>query len=267
MSGNSEVKTKKSLGQHWLNDLPTLEYICNEAKINSTDTVLEIGPGTGNLTQILVKSAKKVIAVEFDDNLAKQLPSRVKAANLIVVNQDILEFNLTKIEPNYKVVANIPYYLTSNLIRTLSESTNPPLSTVLLIQKEVAQRVAAPPGKMSLLSVSAQFYWHVGLGEIVLASLFTPPPKVDSQVITLDRRLEPLFPAIDVKLFFRLVKAGFATRRKTLLNSLAGGLKTDKETIQNALDFTHISSGLRAQALSLDDWYTIYESFSELKII
>ena len=259
--------TKKSLGQHWLNDLPTLEYICEEAKINATDTVLEIGPGTGTLTNFLVKSAKKVIAVEYDQNLAQQLPNRVKATNLQVVSQDILKFDLTKLKPNYKVVANIPYYLTSNLIRTLSESTNPPLSAVLLIQKEVAQRVASGPGKMSLLSVSAQFYWYVGLGDVVPAKLFTPPPKVDSQVITLARRTEPLFPEVNEKQFFRLVKAGFATRRKTLLNSLAGGLRTDKETIQKALDVANISSGLRAQALSLDDWYTIYKIFMKSEIL
>ncbi len=267
MSGNAEPIAKKSLGQHWLNDLPTLEYICEEAKINATDTVLEIGPGTGNLTKLLVNYASQVVAVEFDQNLADQLPNRVKASNLQVVNQDILKFDLTKLQPNYKVVANIPYYLTSNLIRTLSESTNPPISAVLLVQKEVAQRISAPPGKMSLLSVSAQFYWHVGLGDIVPARLFSPPPKVDSQVITLDMRLDPLFPDVEERQFFRLVKAGFASRRKTLLNSLAGGLRTEKEAVQKALDACHISSGLRAQALSLENWYTVYKTFTELELL
>ncbi len=266
MSSESQ-KPKKSLGQHWLNDSKTLEYIVDEAKISTIDTVLEIGPGTGNLTKILVKSAKKVVAVEFDAVLAEQLAERVGASNLEIVSQDILKFDLNSLTVNYKVVANIPYYLTSNLIRILSESANPPLSVVLLIQKEVAQRIAAIPGKMSLMSVSAQFYWHVGLGDIVPAKFFTPPPKVDSQVITLDRRTEPLFPETDEKQFFRLVKAGFASRRKTLLNSLAGGLRTEKETIAKALDSVQISPGLRAQALSLENWHTICQSFTKLKII
>ena len=257
---------KKSLGQHWLTDQQTLNYICDVGEIKLDDVVLEIGPGTGTLTEILVNKAKKVIAVEFDSELADDLPGRVKSPNLEVIQQDILQFNLSNLDPGYKVIANIPYYLTSKLIRVLSESTNQASLVVLLIQKEVAERVAAAPGKMSLLSISAQFYWHVGLGEVVPARLFVPAPKVDSRVITLDRRKDLMFPDVDQKLFFGLVKAGFASRRKTLLNSLAGGLRKDKEQIQKILDSANISSGLRAQALSLDDWHTIYLAYLEYKV-
>lgn len=249
---------KKSLGQHWLSDPTTLEYICEAGGLNSNDTVLEIGPGTGTLTRYLVKKAKQVVAVEYDKILADKLSDQQIAKNLQIISQDILSFDLTKLSADYIVVANIPYYLTSNLIRVLSESTNQASRVVLLIQKEVAQRVAAGPGAMSLLSVSAQFYWEVLLGLEVPARLFTPPPKVDSQVIIMNRRAMPLFQDVDAKTFFQLVKAGFASRRKTLLNSLAGGLRTDKEQVQALLSEAYIDPSLRAQSLSLEQWHLLY---------
>ena len=258
--------TKKALGQHWLSNVPTLQYICDAAEVGSQDTVLEIGPGTGTLTQLLVKQAKHVVAVEFDQTLAVRLPERVKAGNLEVVQQDILSFDLTTLPLDYKVVANIPYYLTSNLIRVLSETPKQASVVVLLVQKEVAQRVAAGVGQMSLLSVSAQFYWHVSLGDIVPASLFTPPPKVDSRVLIMKKRDQPLFTDVDEKAYFRVVKAGYSARRKTLLNSLAGGLRTDKEQIRIMLNEANISAGLRAQTLSLEDWHTVYVACLKAKI-
>jgi 16S rRNA (adenine1518-N6/adenine1519-N6)-dimethyltransferase len=185
---------KKALGQHWLTDPASLQAMCDAAEVSSVDAVLEVGPGLGTLTQLLVAQAGHVVAVEFDKTLAAQLSGRVPAANLEVVQQDILRFDLTNLPPNYRVIANIPYYLTSNLIRTLSESKNPPARAVLLVQKEVAERVAAKPGDMSILAITAQFYWRVGLGRVMPAMLFTPPPKVDSQILILKRRLEPLFP-------------------------------------------------------------------------
>lgn len=266
---------KKSLGQHWLNDAATLEYICQAGNINTEDTVLEIGPGTGTLTRRLVNYAKQVVAVEYDKALAERLLAEKIAPNLQIINQDILSFDLTSLQPDYKVVANIPYYLTSNLIRVLSESTNRASRIVLLIQKEVAERVAAKPGDMSLLSVSAQFYWQVELGEIVPAKLFEPPPKVDSQIIILKKHPKPLFPGLVLgkhgkereKSFFRIVKAGFSSRRKTLLNSLAGGLRTEKKDIQAVLDIAQISADLRAQALSIEQWHQLYLAVSNKNIL
>ncbi|MFA5003787.1 MAG: 16S rRNA (adenine(1518)-N(6)/adenine(1519)-N(6))-dimethyltransferase RsmA [Candidatus Saccharimonadales bacterium] len=250
---------KKSLGQHWLYDETTLSEICRSAKVGSEDTVLEIGPGLGTLTKLLVENAKQVIAVEFDEKLAEELSGRVRAPNLTVSSEDILKFDLTHLPAGYKVVANIPYYLTSNLIRVLCESTNPFSQAAILIQKEVAQRVCAKPGQMSMLSVSAQFYCETSLGIEVPAEMFTPPPKVDSQVIVLNYRSKPLFPDVDVKQFFRLVRAGFSQKRKTLVNSLSGGLSISKDEAKAMLDAADIAHNTRAQALSLDDWYALYE--------
>ncbi len=221
---------------------------------HEADTVLEIGPGLGSLTKKLTNRAKQVIAVEFDDDLAKELVKRVQAPNLTVVNQDILSFDLTTLSPDYRVIANIPYYLTSNLIRVLSESSNPPVSATLLIQKEVAERLAAGPGDMSMLSVTAQMYFEPSLGIVVPAELFDPAPKIDSQIVHLQRRSQPLYGAMDSKQLFRVVKAGFSNRRKTLLNSLSGGLHMTKSDTQLLLERAAIDPGLRAQALDLEDW-------------
>lgn len=252
---------KKSLGQHWLRDEEALRAICDAADIRADDTVLEIGPGLGTLTELLVERADRVIAVEFDEELATELPRRVQADNLEVASHDILSFDLTAMPSSYKIVANIPYYLTSNLIRVISETPNPPVRATILIQKEVARRVAAEPGGMSLLSVTAQFYWEVELGREVPAELFEPPPKVDSQVLVLKRRSRPLFD-VSPKDFFRLVKAGFAQRRKTLLNSLSSGMHMSREETELLLSNASIDPKRRAQTLSLDEWDKLYSSLN-----
>lgn len=249
---------KKSLGQHWLHDLASLEAMCDAAAVESGDTVLEIGPGLGTLTELLVARAGQVVAVEFDTKLADELASRVPANNLQVVQQDILGFDYVQMPPGYKVVANIPYYLTSNLIRVLSETINPPAVAALLVQKEVAERVAAKPGAMSILSVTAQYYWDVSIGREVPAELFTPPPKVDSQILVLHRRPEPLYPNIDTTVFFRLVKAGFSQKRKTLQNSLSGGLHISREEATSLLAAANIEPTARAQTLSMEQWHALY---------
>lgn len=220
--------------------------------------------GLGTLTKRLLARGAKVTAVEFDDALAADLITNIEkygasTDNLTVVHGDILHFDLTQLPTGYKVVANIPYYLTSNLIRVLCESANPFKTAAILIQKEVAQRVAAKPGAMSLLSVSAQFYCEVSLGALVPAALFTPPPKVDSQVLVLNYRPEPLYESVVIKQFFRLARAGFSQKRKTLVNSLSGGLAIPKDTAREMLQAADIPANTRAQALSLDDWYALYE--------
>ena len=258
----SHIEPKKSLGQHWLHDPLVLEDIAGCAEIEPTDTVLEIGPGLGTLTAVLAEQAKEVIAVEFDGLLASTLSVRVPAKNVTVVQHDILTYNFGDLPKKYKVVANIPYYLTSNLLRVLSESSNPPEVAVLLIQKEVAERVASDPGDMSILSVTAQYFWHVSLGNIVPAILFTPPPKVDSQILIMHKREEPLFKGVDTKEFFRVVKAGFSQKRKTILNSLSGGLSLDKERIKAVCEQAEVDSGRRAQSLTLDDWHALYVALS-----
>jgi 16S rRNA (adenine1518-N6/adenine1519-N6)-dimethyltransferase len=143
----------------------------------------------------------------------------------------------------------------------MSESTNPPEAAAILIQKEVAERVCAKPGDMSILSVTAQYYWEVSLGRMVEAELFTPPPKVDSQILIMKYRKEPLFEDVDSKQFFRLVKAGFSQKRKTLQNALSGGLSISKEQSKEMLDAADITINTRAQALPLDDWYALYDVY------
>ncbi len=261
---STQPYTKKSLGQHWLNDLSTLEDICDAAALDGTETVLEIGPGPGSLTKLLVKEAKEVIAVEYDERFARVLASEVRADNLQVVHQDILKFDLTKLPANYKVIANIPYYLTSNLLRVLSESANPPQTIILLIQKEVAERVAAKPGSMSLLSVSVQLFYEPQLGIKVPARLFTPPPKVDSQVIILHKRAEQLFADLSPAALLTVVRAGFSARRKTLLNSLSGGLRLEKPAVAELLQISGIDPQKRPQELSLQDWYKLAQEVRKL---
>ncbi|HEU5005291.1 MAG TPA: 16S rRNA (adenine(1518)-N(6)/adenine(1519)-N(6))-dimethyltransferase RsmA [Candidatus Saccharimonadales bacterium] len=249
---------KKSLGQHWLRDPQVLEAIVDLAMIEPADTVLEIGPGLGTLTHYLARQARHVVAVEFDEVLAAKLPQRVQAANLSVVQEDILKFDLLSLPDRYKVVANIPYYLTSNLLRVLSESLNPPRLMVLLVQKEVAERICAKPGQMSLLSVAVQLDYSCELGPVVPADMFEPPPKVDSQVVVLRQHFQPLFKQLDRQLFFRVVKAGFSERRKKVRSSLAAGLHLEKGQVDQILLSAEVNGDLRAQNLSLAQWHRIY---------
>lgn len=254
------MEPKKSLGQHWLHDDASLDAMLAAADVQAGDAVLEIGPGLGTLTAKLAARARQVVAVEFDEALARSLPQRVPAANLAVVHQDILRFDLTSLPPNYKVVANIPYYLTSKLLRVLCESANHFSQAALLVQKEVAERVCARPGEMSLLAVSVQFYAEASLGQVVPAALFTPPPKVDSQILRLAWRPHPLFADVVPGQFFRLVKAGFSQRRKTLLNSLSAGLHLERSQTTELLEQAGIASTTRAQALDLQDWHRLYQA-------
>lgn len=262
-----KIVAKKHLGQHWLYDEMTLESICDSAGVQAGDVVLEVGPGLGTLTRRLLQRGAYVTAVEFDHDLAQTLPkllsedSPLKKGDLerfTVVESDILRFNLQQLPEGFKVVANIPYYLTSNLLRVLCESPNHFSTAALLIQKEVAERVVATPGKMSLLSVTTQFYCDVSLGAFVPARLFTPPPKVDSQVLELRYRAAPLYIGVDTKQFFSIVRAGFSQKRKTLENSLSGGLALAKDDVRRLLAAADITPQSRAQMLSLDDWHRLY---------
>ena len=258
------MPTNKSLGQHWLKDRYILAEIADLADIEAEDSVLEIGPGLGTLTSELLRRAKKVIAVEFDSELASKLPGQFPGKNLEVENQDILSYNLDSLPPGYKVAANVPYYITSKIVQKLMTASNRPALAVLLVQKEVAERLAAAPGDMSILAISAQVYAEVSLGEIVPAELFTPPPKVDSQVVKLKTRAVPLVDAASEKLFFRVVKAGFSAKRKKLRSSLAGGLGISKSETEVFLLTAGIDAGARAEDLSIEDWLGLVEIFKKL---
>lgn len=244
----------KSLGQHWLTERAILSEIAEAAEISPNDTVLEIGPGLGTLTSELLKRAKNVIAVEFDRDLAGKLPGQFPGKNLEVKNEDILSFDLDSLPKNYVVVANVPYYITSKIVQKLMTASNKPKNAVLLVQKEVAERIAARPGDMSILAVSAQIYAETTLGIEVPREFFTPPPKVDSQVIILKTRETPLVAPEDEKQVFRLVKAGFSAKRKKLRSSLAGGLGIAKPEAEIMLHNAGISPDARAEALSVEQW-------------
>jgi len=249
---------KKSLGQHWLHDEVSLNAMLEAGNVSDADTVLEVGPGLGTLTKKLCEQAQRVIAVELDDVLAADLHRKVPAENLAVAHESILDYNLSQLPKDYKVIANIPYYLTSHLIRKLLESDNPPSTIVLLIQKEVAERIVAGPGQMSILSISVQFYAEAVLKQLVPAELFTPRPKVDSQIIQIVRRTEPLFKDVDEAEFFKLVRAGFSEKRKKLRSSLSGALQVSKDEVDIWLKRAGINSGARAQELTLNQWHVLY---------
>ncbi len=258
--GAQANNTKKELGQHWLHDSSTLQAIADAALVAEGDEVLEIGPGLGTLTEVLVRSGASVCALEFDADLLPKLEKKFKNTEHVKIKLgDVRTFDFRTMPKGYKIVANIPYYLTSHLIRSISETENPPTVAVLLIQKEVAQRICASPGQMGILSVTAQFYFECDLDVEVPAELFTPPPKVDSQVIVLTRRTSKLFD-VEEKSFFRLVKAGFSEKRKTLRNSLSGGLAISKDEAVKLLRSAGIKETTRAQELSLQQWYELYKA-------
>lgn len=248
---------KKDLGQHWLHDRAILQSIADFAAINSQTTVLEIGPGLGTLTSVLLKDAKEVVAVEFDPELARKLPSQFPGKALRVIHQDILEFDLGPLPKDYTVVANVPYYITSKIVKLLLESSNPPKKAVLLVQKEVAERLAAKPDNMSVLAVSAQVYADVTLGDVVPAAAFIPPPKVDSRVVCLRRRPKSQFSGVSAKVLFKVVKAGFSAKRKKLRSSLAGGLGLDKQVVEDLLQQASLDPNRRAETLSIAEWTTL----------
>lgn len=253
----------KALGQHWLRDRDILAAIADDADISGDDTVLEIGPGLGTLTSELLRRAGKVIAVEFDAELAHKLPGQFPGTSLEVVNEDILSFDLTTLSKGYKVVANVPYYITSKIVRALMTSTNRPSVAVLLVQKEVAERIVAAPGDMSILAIASQVYAEAVLGVEVPREYFTPPPKVDSQVVVLKTRHFPLVAPEDEKQFFRLVKAGFSAKRKKLRSSLSGGLAMDKHRVEELLQAASISPDARAEDLAIEDWCRLMEHMDD----
>ena len=245
---------KKSLGQHWLKDPEILADIAEAAELTGDDVVLEIGPGLGTLTSRLLARANSVTAVEFDADLARKLPGQFPGKKLTVVNQDILQFDLNQLPKKYKVVANVPYYITSKIVEKLMTAENKPSIAVLLVQKEVAERIAAEAGNMSVLSVSVQVFAEAELDIEVPRQFFTPPPKVDSQVVVLRTRNNPLITPEDQRDFFRIVKAGFSAKRKKLRSSLSGGLGIDKSVAEELLKNAGISPDARAEDLAIEGW-------------
>jgi len=245
------------LGQHWLKDRSVLAHIADCADLSEGDTVLEIGPGLGTLTSELLRRTNKVVAVEYDSELARKLPAQFPGKNLEVIHSDILSFDLSSLPGDYSVVANVPYYITSKIVQMLMTAKNKPRISVLLVQKEVAERLAAKPGNMSILAISAQLFADVSLGDIVPAEFFTPPPKVDSQVVILRTRQTSYLGDVSEIDFFKTVKAGFSEKRKKLRSSLSGGLNISKAEAEDFLLKADIDKDVRAEALSIEDWINL----------
>ena len=251
------IRADKSLGQNFLQDVSALENIALAAEIQEDDCVLEIGPGLGSLTRYLAVSAKEVTAIELDpDMLAPLRAVLTPHQNVRVVHGDILKTAVSEIvhKADYLVVANIPYYITSAVIRHLLESDPKPRRIVLTIQKEVAERICAKPGDLSLLALSVQVYGKPSIAAIIPADSFHPAPKVDSAILRIDIYPEPLIPKDLLKTFFSLIKAGFSQKRKTLRNSLSSGLHIKTTESEALLTSAGIDFMRRAETLSIEEW-------------
>jgi len=249
---------EKSLGQNFLVDEYALEQVVKAAEITPQDVVLEIGAGLGSLTRYLATYAHSVMAVELDRKLIPPLVQVVgQYTNVQVVEGDILAYDPTQLvsQKDYVVVANIPYYITSALLRHLLEARIPPKRLILTVQREVAKRICARQGDMSLLALSVQVYGHPEIITHIPASAFYPPPKVDSSVLRIDLFASPLIPAPELELFFLLIKAGFSQKRKTLRNALSGGLRMPSAMAEALLIASDIDPMRRAETLDIAEWH------------
>lgn len=273
------IRPKKGLGQNFLVDPAHRARIVAAAELTQGDIVLEIGPGPGVLTELIAEQAGRVIAVELDDRLIPFLRSRFAGQpHVSIVHADILKVEvgelMTKDEgrrtdagassvfgrssfAGYRVIANLPYYLTSAVIRQLLESAPPPERLVLAVQREVAERMVAAPPEMSLLALGVQFYCTARIVERIPAGAFYPVPKVDSAVVRLDRRAEPVVSGVEAEEFFRVARAGFSQPRKQLRNSLAAGLGIAPVQAEAWLSAALISPQRRAETLTLTEWGTL----------
>jgi len=259
----NNIKPARSKGQNFLINEKVYDDIVEAADIKKDDVILEVGPGLGFLTEKLAKKAKKVIAVELDDRLAEVLKSKLndlKIDNVEVLNQNVLDFRFSgdKVK-DYKIVANLPYNITSVFLRRFLESDIKPKTMVLMLQKEVAERIVAKPGKMSVLAISVQSYSKPDILFKVPADDFYPSPEVDSAVIRLNVNVEKT--KTENKAFFRLVKHGFSAKRKMLKNNLAGGYSMKQNDVGELIEKLGLEKTVRAQELSIEDWKKLLEYF------
>ncbi len=271
-----DLRVRKGLGQHFLIDEEVLKLITSAAQLTPTDIAMEIGPGLGVLTRELARQAGWVVAIELDNKLAAILKQTLASfKNVTIINEDIL-----KIDPatllqehfhpeisdslSYKVVANLPYYITSPVLRHFLEAQVKPQIMVVMVQKEVAEEIVAKPGRMSLLSISVQLYGEPTIVGYVPPQCFYPPPEVDSAILRVTPYPQPAVEIADRESFFRLVRAGFSASRKQLGNSLAQGLGLPKAEVLSLLEGTGIVAQRRAETLTLEEWARLYRIFTRV---
>jgi len=261
------------LGQHFLIDEEVLKLVTSAAELTPSDVVMEIGPGLGVLTRELARQAGWVVAVELDSKLVAILKQMLSALNNVtIVNEDILKVDpaallqeqrarFSSAKNSYKVVANLPYYITSPVLRHFLEASVKPELMVVMVQKEVAEAIVAEPGEMSVLSISVQFYGEPSIISYVPAQCFYPPPEVDSAILRVIPYPQPMVAVTDERSFFQLVRAGFSASRKQLCNSLAQGLGLPKAEVLSLLAEGGIVPQRRAETLSLDEWARLWQIF------
>ena len=263
------IRPRKSLGQNFLVSRRGMEAILEAADLSEDDVVVEVGAGCGNLTMLLAERAGCVVAVEIDPRLVEVLGEVCEPyPNVVIVRGNILDFSPAELlakageaaeaRKPYKVVGNLPYYITSAILRHFLEGKPRPGLMVVTVQREVAQRIAARPGQMSLLSVSVQFYARPRIVLKLPARAFYPPPEVDSAVVKLEVLETPPLSEEEAAVFFRIVQAGFAERRKTLRNSLGRGLGLPTGELERALRDAGVEPGRRAETLSVEEWLRLY---------
>ena len=273
-SSERSSRHRKSLGQHFLHDSRVVQRIVVAAELTAGDTVIEIGPGRGVLTRRLVHAADRVIAVELDPDLFRELPSRlVNPPNLQCVMGDAREMELAPLVGvcsghatfRYKVLGNLPYYAANPIIRRTLESSEPPSLALFMVQKEVADSMTASPGRMGLLSVATQFYAEARTVCSVPPSAFRPAPKVRSAVVRLDVRRQPAVAVESREEFFEVVRAGFSAPRKQLHNSLSHGLGISTAQGSAVLEEAAIDGRRRPATLTLEEWGAIYRARRETR--
>jgi 16S rRNA (adenine1518-N6/adenine1519-N6)-dimethyltransferase len=257
------IKPKKSLGQNFLVEPAGLRKVIEASCVKAEAQVLEIGAGLGSLTVLLAQAAREVVAVEIDRELIPALENALeKYPNVRIVSGDILKLDPEGLglDAGYLVVANIPYYISSAILRHLLTAKQKPTRMILTVQKEVAERVCAKAGKHSLLSLSVQVFGNPSLAGIIPAGSFYPAPEVDSAVLVIQLLEQPAIPEEDLDRFFTLAKAGFSQKRKTLRNSLSGGLRISAQAAEALLEQAGLDPMLRAETLSLEDWGSLVQA-------
>jgi len=261
------VRPSKGLGQHFLYERGIVQRIIKCAGIRTGDEVLEIGPGLGILTEELLRHGARVTAIELDPRLYRHLRNTLGASNALrLIQADALAVNSGELYPRgqpYKVAANLPYSVATAVVRHLLEQNHPPESLVLMLQKEVAERLAAEPPEMSILSVATRLYAEASIAFAVSPTVFIPPPTVDSAVVLFKTRTQPLIPATDRAKFFRIVNAGFRQKRKMVANSLASELHLPKASVTFWVDASGIDAMARAQTISIEGWLRLLETAPE----